>query len=261
MNLSYLSFYSQYLKSPTTILHKIEINYKILITYTILFFLPYCHYIYLLILTLFIVYINFYILKKKAHVNILLTINKSIIYSIILFYYLHSLQYSNKILFNYIKYIRINFLTTYFLYKNKHAYFIIKQYFQYNIPTIFFKTLLVTLLYIQSIKILNLSTRYESIILNFKKLLNRINLYKQTQNSYFFLIILFTAKFLERIIYKPYILYLSIKIKYSYFINPNSFFYITRIMLYKYIISIYYDTHIFAYNLWNKQMAITYYFY
>lgn len=253
MNLSHLSFYSQYCKSPITIFHKIKTSYKVIITYTFLFFIPYFNYIYLLVFILLSIFINFCILHQKKQMHIKSILSQSIMYIIILIYYLYVLKYSDAILSKYIKYIQINFFKPYFLYKNQNIYFIIKQHTKYNIPAIILKTLFVNLLSIEIIQILNLSTKYELIILNLKNLLSKINLCKSKKKYQFVLIILFTAKFIERVIYTIYILYLSIKVKYYYFIDSNHFSYIVQIIIYRYITSIHYDTHILAYNLWNKK--------
>ena len=142
------------------------------------------------------------------------------------------------------------------LLKNQYNFYIIIKYtkIQYHIPIITLKSLLITLLYIQLTYIIAYSTKYELIILSFHTFLKKIDLYKYKKNFYFILTLLFTSKFLEKIINNAYKLNSYIKIKYYFFILSNNFFYIIKKLIYKYLNLINHDTYILTYNLWNKKI-------
>lgn len=123
----------------------------------------------------------------------------------------------------------------------------------------FFKVLLITLLYIQLNKILLCSTRYESILLNFIRLIRKIKFHDNKDNSYYFLVLLLTSQFLEKSIFTTYIFYLSVKLKYYCFIKSNNYLYTIYILIHTYIKQIKNDTCKLAYNLWNKRITAGYF--
>lgn len=256
MNLSYLSFYTQYLKSPITIFHKIKINYKIYTIYTFLSIIPYFSYHYVIFFYLFITYIYFFLIRKNKNINNIIFTKQNFLYIVIFIYYIYSLHYTEKNLLNYIKYIWVKIP----VFININTIIQI-SFLQYNIPIIIVKIFFLNLFYIQSIQILALSTKYELIILKFKNLFDTTFLSKNKKKYHFSLIIFFTSRFLEKIISNIYILYLSMKIKYSHFISSNNSFYIICILFYKYILYIHNDIIILAYNLWNKKIIMKFFIY
>lgn len=80
MNLSYLSFHSQYIQSPTTIFHKMHIKNKITTIFIILLCIPYLKYKYIIFFYLITESIYYYKLKKKEQKINLLLINLLYLY-------------------------------------------------------------------------------------------------------------------------------------------------------------------------------------
>nr|YP_009392468.1 hypothetical protein [Caloglossa monosticha]ARW61030.1 hypothetical protein [Caloglossa monosticha] len=260
MNLSHISFHSQYLKNPITIFHKIKIKYKIFIIFMILFCIPYTSCKYMFFCYLINNSIYFYQLKKKLNYSNLI-VNQALMFIFIniFVYFLNYLSYCYKAFFVYTYIvIPIKIVQKNFFYQKNNYYYIAIKYILYAVPTIFVKTLLITLLYIQLNKIFLLSTKYEFIILSFLFLLNKVRLYHYKKNDYFTLATLLASQFLEKSAFNAYLLYLSIRLKYYYLRKSNNCLYMIFIAIYIYVIRIKNDTYKLAYNLWNKKNIINY---
>lgn len=255
MNLSYLSFYSQYLNSPVTDFHKININYKISFIFLILIIIPYVNNLNLIYNIILFIYLFVFITYKSSN-NLFLIEKRSL--------FLLTLIYS---IFSYQKLLDYQFYQNYYIpYKIKKVSFysntyifnqIIMSFICYSIPMFIIKTFIIQIIYLEIITILFISTKYESIVLFFLKYLQNIHLLKYKQKNLFLIVISFTSQFLERIIYNLDNLYYSIQLKYNSFYQLNI---IISQILNKYILNILNDTYNISTNLWNREIIIKHFY-
>lgn len=243
MNLSYLSFYSQYVNSPITNFHNINIIYKISTIFLISILIPYLNNI--SNIYYYIIFTYLFLLKRN------------IIYMIlyICLYMYSGLKYIDiySCLYLYIPYkIKIIFI-------NQNIYFIEKICIKYHtciLPKFLLKTITIYLINIKLIQILFKYTKYEAIILFFLNLLYKINILRKQTNSYFLVTLSFTSQFLERITYNIHIIYISINLRYNYFFKKHFTYIIIYKLIYKLISNISNDTNNITLNLWNREIII-----
>lgn len=113
----------------------------------------------------------------------------------------------------------------------QHVHHINKQYSKYSILAILLKLLFFNILPIGVIQLLNLSTEHGLIILNFKNLLTEINLCKSRTILICPNHTTYSQVYRNSHIYSTiYILNLSIKVMYYYFVDSNYFSYIVHII-------------------------------
>ena len=160
MNLSNFSIYSQYLYSPGTWLHKLNLNYKILSIVIFFFILPYKNYIYCFIS--FIIYFYIFIYINVDYIY-MIHITKSLIWYLInsiVAYFFYKI--SNK-------YKQIgNNIIIYFPYKISLVKQIPKitiNFYLYKSPIVYLSALFFICINFLLIKILFLTTKYEEILL------------------------------------------------------------------------------------------------
>nr|YP_009397219.1 hypothetical protein [Thuretia quercifolia]ARW66405.1 hypothetical protein [Thuretia quercifolia] len=248
MNLSYLSFHSQYIYSPKTVLHKSNSKHKIFVIYNLLIIIPYIGNKYLIIyIILLTCFFNFILNNKslKSHyLKKICSLITLIIYCINKYRNLDLNQLANKN--NFILSIQIN------LEKLLKKKIFLKEYI-YLIQKIFFKTLNITLIYIKLTNILFISTRYEKILQQFLYLLKLIT-FKYL--FYFLLNLSLTSQFLEKNIRNFKTIYTSIKIKYNNHLNLYILYLIFYQLVNNYILSLFYETYNITSNLWNKKISL-----
>nr|QCI06357.1 hypothetical protein [Dictyurus purpurascens] len=238
MNLSYLSFYSQYLNSPKTILHKISSKNKILIIYNLLIIIPYLNNIKLIIYTTLLIYIINYIINK-------ISLNKNKLIQFFLFF-LFLIYYLSK-------YKDLKF------YKLKEKKYI-KKFFQkyfYIVPKFLLITINITLIYFKLINILFISTKYETILRHFLYLF-KIIAFKYL--SWFLLNLSLTSQFLEKSIQNFKIIYISVKIRYRNNFIVYNLYLIFYQLINNYIFDLFQETFDISSHLWNNKISLKHIF-
>nr|YP_010156048.1 hypothetical protein K4Y23_pgp016 [Cumathamnion serrulatum]QQY85299.1 hypothetical protein [Cumathamnion serrulatum] len=259
MNLSYLSFYSQYLNSPVTKFHKINITYKISTIFLILIIIPYINNENLSFMVILLSYLFFSTINKSD--KKLLFIKKNyislfaLIYSLFAYKNLSQELLHHKFCQNYYIPYKIKEIS---LKKNTYIiHYMIVLFLCYSIPTFIIKIFIIHTLYLEIITVLLISTKYECIISFFLKYLQKIQLSHSEYQYLFIIVISFTSQFLERIIYNLDNLYYSIQFRYNYLHTLNIIIYR---LLNKYMLNMLNDTNNISTNLWNREITIKHFY-
>nr|YP_009295337.1 Ycf92 [Dasya binghamiae]AOH77349.1 Ycf92 [Dasya binghamiae] len=247
MNLSYLSFYSQYINSPITKFHKINLNKKILTTFISLFILPYINNIYKIYLLSLILDIGFSFKNMNTYIYIFI-----IIYYIYIYTYL---QKKKTLLFSYtFIYLPIKIKT---IFLNQNNYIIQKIVIKFNIfliPKFLTHIIIISFIYIKTISLLLKNTKYELIILFFLKFLKYILLIKPKHYYNFILVLSLTSQFLQRIINNLNIIFYAIQLKFTYWLKLSIISSIFDKIINKYILTISQDSKNLSSNLWIQEL-------
>lgn len=253
MNISYLSFYSQYFNSPKTYLHKYNKIYKLYTVFSLLIISTYFPNIYFISIFYIIFFISLSILKIE--------INDLIFYLYLIYLYLY---YYKSLNYNLILYVKnINFYIPYYIKQKyiKNDYnsnkLIILNFYNYIIPLFFIKSIIIHLAYKYFYQILLISTPYEFIAIFFFNLFNSLKKIIKTNFviDYNFLFILFLLpQFLEKIIHNMYLIYIYLNVRPNNFINIKIFYNLVYKLIKKYINNILYDTTFISINIWNKDI-------
>lgn len=255
MNLSYLSFYSQYFNSPQTIFHKINQILKFILVFSSLILIIYfsSYYIFSVFILLILIsqiyllyYIPFFIITKNLF-----------IYLIYLTLYVKSYNHIiniNSIYPNIVVPIplTINFFS--------HIKIINLQYFIYLIPEFLTRMILIKFIYFIIIQIFFITTKYECITLVILSFLTKISLFTNIYDKNLNIVLSFSFHLLERMIYRLNNTYLSTKIYYK--ISPFRFSNLTILLmlLITNIINICNDIYDISSILWSRRIILNNFF-
>ncbi len=239
--------YNKYLKSPISLLHKINKIIKILLLFFSLSIIPNYSNIYLVIHLLSIIIFNYILdIKKNKSLNIF-----NILYIIIL--------YINSSINTIIKYPSISFYIPYnmkiFINKSLCCYYIYNIYYlKYTIPEFLLRMIFIIIIYFSYLNILFKSTELETIIIFFVNLYKATSQYFNYSNYYLIRISTLTYQSIERLIMNVNSICLSINLKFI------------KLPLYKYILLFYLmnnyfnkifdDIYKIKTHLWNRQMIL-----
>ena len=203
-----------YLKSPITLLHNIKSNYKIFCTFFILLYIPYCHSNQIITLIVIDITIIKILRIPKSIINQLIFLSFPIIllilFSIIINYQYFKLSHYPLNIFYIalpVKYFNMSLINI-----KHHTISLMKIYnFPIIIPIFILRILLVSTLYLISIRLLFLTTNYETIILFFLTIINHIS---NKKLKHIFIISALSIQFLELVINKLNQIIISIQIRF-----------------------------------------------
>lgn len=252
MNLSYLSFYRQYLNSPITKLHHINKILKICIIFGLLIIIPYMKSKFIIQVAIFLTLLL--ITLDSYSITILILIKY--IYFLIFYIIFYLINYNNisvkiKKYYNIFFYIPLNIQNFFFL-KNINQISI--KYFHYLIPKFIVRIIGIKFIYFILLKLLFTTVKYESIIMTILLLITTRNRFNYIHYNKFNLVLSFTFHFLERVICHLQIIYLSIQL--NYMLSSISYynFRINTILIMTCISNIYKDIYSLASILWSRNI-------
>nr|YP_009391227.1 hypothetical protein [Dipterocladia arabiensis]ARW59371.1 hypothetical protein [Dipterocladia arabiensis] len=243
MNLSYLSFYSQYLISPITRWHKINTNIKIFIAFILLMIVPYYFNIYKLYILIFL----YNIFHLKTNIN-------EYVYLLTIIYYIYYYNHLNqkKLLSSLYIYVPIKIKKLNLFVTKNMSQKLILTFNIYLIPKFIIKILTIYLIYIQTTKILLKSTQYESIVLFFLNILEKLNIFHNQYFCHFLFVVSLTSQFLQKIVNNLNIIIYSLQIKYNFYFESK----IIYKLIHKYFLKNLYDSYHLSCILWSKEIFI-----